>query len=93
MLRLLLYGYTTGVRSSRAIERECKEDLALRYLTAGTAASNYRSISRFHRRHLDALGDLFTQSLQLAQKLGTVKMAGLPWMARSCEPMPPDIKQ
>jgi transposase len=74
MLRLLIYGYTTGVRSSRAIERKCIEDVAFRYLAAGTAAPDYRSISRFRRRHLDALADMLTQSLHLAQKLGMVKM-------------------
>lgn len=65
MVRLLVYGYTTGVRSSRAIERTCVDDVAFRYLAAGTAAPDYGSISRFRRRHLDVLADLFTQSLHL----------------------------
>ena len=73
MLRLLIYGYTTGVRSSRAIERRCVDDIAFRFLAADQAP-DFRSISRFRRRHLDALADLFTQSLHLAQKLGMVKM-------------------
>lgn len=37
MLRLLIYGYTTGVRSSRAIERKCADDIAFRYLATGQA--------------------------------------------------------
>lgn len=73
MVRLLIYGYTTGVRSSRAIERKCVDDVAFRYLAAG-AGPDYRSISRFRARHLDALAQIFTQSLHLAQKLGMVKM-------------------
>ncbi|MDJ0347659.1 IS1182 family transposase [Streptomyces sp. H10-C2] len=73
MVRLLIYGYTTGIRSSRAIERKCADDVAFRYLAADQAP-DFRSISRFRRRHLDALADLFTQSLHLAQKLGLVKM-------------------
>lgn len=73
MLRVLIYGYTTGVRSSRAIERKCTDDVAFRFLAADQAP-DFRSISRFRRRHLDALADLFTQSLHLAQKLGMVKM-------------------
>src|ERR1700726_2788692 len=73
MLRLLIYGYTTGVRSSRAIERKCVDDVAFCYLAAG-AGPDYRSISRFRRRHLDALAGLLTQSLHLAQRLGMVKM-------------------
>lgn len=35
MVRLLIYGYTTGVRSSRAVERKCVDDVAFRYLAAG----------------------------------------------------------
>jgi transposase len=73
MLRLLIYGYTTGVRSSRAIERKCVDDVAFRYLAADQAP-DFRSISRFRRRHLDALADLLVQSLQLAQRIGMVKM-------------------
>ncbi|WP_425556062.1 IS1182 family transposase [Kitasatospora nipponensis] len=73
MVRLLIYGYTTGVRSSRAIERKCADDVAFRFLAADQAP-DFRSIARFRRRHLDALSDLFTQSLQLATKLGMVKM-------------------
>jgi transposase len=73
VVRLLIYGYTTGVRSSRAIERKCADDIAFRYLAADQAP-DFRSISRFRRRHLDALADLFTQSLHLATKLGMVKM-------------------
>lgn len=73
MLRLLIYGYTTGVRSSRAIERKCVDDVAFRFLAADQAP-DFRSIARFRRRHLDALVDLFLQSLRLAQKLGMVKM-------------------
>jgi transposase len=73
MVRLLIYGYTTGVRSSRAIERKCIDDVAFRYLSAGTGP-DYRSISRFRARHLDALAGIFTQSLHLAPKLGMVTM-------------------
>ncbi|KJY41481.1 transposase [Streptomyces sp. NRRL B-1568] len=73
MVRLLIYGYTTGVRSSRAIERKCVDDVAFRFLAADQAP-DFRSIARFRRRHLDALADLFLQSLRLAQELGMVKM-------------------
>lgn len=73
MVRLLIYGYTTGVRSSRAIERKCVDDVAFRFLAA-EQAPDFRSIARFRRRHLEALAGLFTQSLHLAMRLGMVKM-------------------
>ena len=73
MVRLLVYGYSVGVRSSRAIERKCVDDVAFRFLAADQAP-DFRSIARFRRRHLDALADLFVQSLRLAQRLGMVKL-------------------
>jgi transposase len=73
MARLLIYGYTNGVRSSRAIERKCVDDAAFRFLSADQAP-DYRSIARFRRRHLTAPADLFLQSLHLAQRLGMAKM-------------------
>jgi transposase len=73
MLRLVIYGYMSGVRSSRAIERKCVDDVGFRWLAADQAP-DFRSIARFRRRHLDALADLFLQSLRLAQRLGMVRM-------------------
>jgi transposase len=71
MLKLLVYGYATGVTSSRAIERRCVTDVALRFLAAN-AAPDYRSISRFRRRHLAAVEALFTQSVVLCTEAGMV---------------------
>jgi transposase len=73
MVRLLVYGYTIGVRSSRAIERRCGDDVGFRYLAAGQVP-DFRSIARFRRRHLDALAGLLLQSLRLAQRMGLVSM-------------------
>jgi transposase len=73
MVRLLIYGYTTGVRSSRAIEKRCVDDVPFRWLAAG-AAPDYRSIARFRKRHLSALGQLFLQALKLCQAAGMVSL-------------------
>jgi transposase len=73
MVRLLVYGYTIGVRSSRAIERRCGDDVGFRYLAAGQVP-DFRSIARFRRRHLGALAGLLLQSLRLAQRMGLVSM-------------------
>jgi len=73
MTKLLLYGYSIGVTSSREIERRCCIDVAFRWLGANTAP-DYRSISRFRRRHLAALEDLFTQVLVLCERAGLVKL-------------------
>lgn len=73
MVRILLYGYTTGTRSSRALERRCVDDVPLRWLAAG-ATPDYRAIARFRKRHLSALGHLFVQALALCQAAGMVSL-------------------
>ena len=73
MLKLLLYAYSTGVMAPREVERRCHVDVAFRWLSANTAP-DYRSLARFRRRHLDALGDLFTQVLVLCATAGLVKL-------------------
>ncbi|MFJ9691243.1 transposase [Kitasatospora sp. NPDC101183] len=55
MVRLLICGYTTGVHSSRAIERKCVDDIAFRFLAADQAP-DFRSISRFRRRRQGRAG-------------------------------------
>jgi len=40
MVRILLYGYTTGVRSSRAIEPKCVDDVPFRWLAAGAVTTD-----------------------------------------------------
>jgi len=73
MVKLLVYGYCTGVYSSRRIARHVEEDVAFRVLAAGNAP-DFRTISDFRLRHLNALTSLFAQTLQLARKAGLVKL-------------------
>jgi transposase len=73
MLKLLLYAYSTGVTSSREMERRCLVDIAFRWLSANTTP-DYRSLARFRRRHEAALGDLFSQVLVLCCEAGLVTL-------------------
>ena len=73
MVRLLLYGYASGVYSSRKIEARTYEDVAFRYL-AGDQHPDHDTVAEFRRRHLAALADLFTQALLLCEKAGLVKL-------------------
>ncbi len=73
MLKLVLYGYTTGVRSSRGIEKRCHDDVAFRFLAANQAP-DFRSVARFRRRHLAALAGLFVEVLALCQRAGMVRL-------------------
>ena len=73
MVKVLLYGYATGVFSSRKIERRLHEDLAFRLLGAGNFPK-HRTIRDFRALHLDELSALFVQVVKLAQELGLVKL-------------------
>lgn len=73
MLKLLVFAYSTGVTSSREMERRCHTDVAFRWLSANQAP-DYRSLSRFRRRHLEALDDLFVQVLRLCAEAGLLKL-------------------
>lgn len=73
MVKVLLYAYCTGVYSSRRIARRLHEDIAFRVLAAGNTP-DFRTISDFRRRHLEALQGLFKQVLTLAHKAGLVKL-------------------
>ena len=73
MVRLLLYGYATGVYSSRKIQTRTFEDIAFRYLS-GDQHPDHATIAEFRKRHLDALSGLFTQALLLCAEAGLVKL-------------------
>ena len=73
MLRILIFGYCTGVRSSRKLEIACTDVVAFRWLAAGQGP-DYRSIARFRKRHLSALGHVFVQALVLCQAAGMLTL-------------------
>ena len=76
MLTLLAYSYAVGERSSRAIERRCREDIAFRVICANQIP-DHATIARFRVRHQEALADLFGQVLGLCADAGLVKVAVL----------------
>ena len=72
MLALVLYAFATRVRSSRAIERHCRQDVAYRVIT-GNLVPDHATIARFICRHEQALADLFGEVLKLCDRAGLVK--------------------
>ena len=80
LLSLLVYGYATGVFSSRRIERATYDSLAFRYLAAGSHP-DHDTLASFRRRCLGEWADSFLQVLELAGemkllKLGSVSLDG-----------------
>ncbi|HEY2200533.1 MAG TPA: transposase, partial [Solirubrobacteraceae bacterium] len=73
MVALLVYAYAVGVRSARAIERRCREDVAFRFITANQTP-DHATIARFRVRHERAISDLFGEVLRLCGRAGMVKV-------------------
>jgi len=73
LLGVLLYAYAIGVRSSRKIQRRCREDLAFRVL-AGNQLPDHVTIARFRVRHQQALAGFLVRSLKLCAAAGLVRL-------------------
>jgi hypothetical protein len=68
---LVLYAYSTNERSSRGIERRCRQDVAFRVIT-GNQTPDHATVARFIRRHQQALNELFGAVLRLCARAGLV---------------------
>src|SRR6266550_1268474 len=73
LLAVVLYGYCTGTRSSRQLERRCHEDVAFRVLSANSTPDHV-TFARFRVRHEQALAGLLVASLQLCAAAGLVRL-------------------
>jgi len=73
LLKVLVYGYVTGVRSSRKLARRLERDVAFRYLAANQQP-DFRTISDFRGKHLEAFEELFEEVLALCREAGLAKM-------------------
>jgi transposase len=72
MVALILYAFATRVRSSRAIECHCRQDVAYRVVT-GNLVPDHATIARFICRHERALAELFAEVLKLCDRAGLVR--------------------
>ncbi len=73
MTALLLHGYASGIYSSRRLVKAAVERADFLMIVAGDPP-DFRTLSEFRRRHLQALSALFVQVLRLAEKAGLVKL-------------------
>ncbi len=76
LLAILVYGYTTGIFSSRRLEWATYDSVAFRYITAGSHP-DHDSLATFRRRFLDDLSDLFVQILAMAQEMKLLKLGNV----------------
>ncbi len=73
MTKLLVYGYCTGVFSSRRIGKRLQEDIPFKVLAAGNEP-DFRTISDFRKIHIETLQNLFEQVLAMALECGSIKL-------------------
>jgi len=71
MVALLVYAYSLGVRSARAIERRCRDDVAFRVICANRVP-DHATVARFRVRHEAAIAGLFGGVLELCAEAGLV---------------------
>jgi transposase len=73
LLGLLVYGYATGVFSSRKLERATYDSVALRFIAANDHP-DHDTIAAFRRRFLKEIEALFVAVLLVAREMGVLKM-------------------
>ncbi|MBU1318384.1 MAG: IS1182 family transposase [candidate division Zixibacteria bacterium] len=71
MLKLLVYGYSYGIRSSRKLERETHYNLSFIWLTGGLKP-DHKTIAEFRRKHKGALRKVLKQCARLCLKLNLI---------------------
>ena len=73
LVKVLIYAYARGVFSSHKIAAKLIEDVALRVPAAGNWPY-FRTINCLRQQHLATFGRLFVAVVQLARKMGLVKL-------------------
>ena len=73
LLGILVYGYATGVFSSRKLERATYDSVAFRFIAANDHP-DHDTIATFRRRFLKQIEGLFVQVLELAREMGMLKL-------------------
>ncbi len=72
MLKLLIYGYSYGIRSSRKLERACNDNVSFMWLMGGLMP-DHKTISEFRRNNLAALKKVLGQCARLCVKLDLIE--------------------
>lgn len=70
LMKVLFYGYATGVLSSRELQHKIHFDICFRWLCGAGDKPNFRTISDFRKTHLDLLPGLFGRLIEVIQGLG-----------------------
>ncbi len=72
LLKIIVYGYSYGTRSSRKLERACHHNLSFIWLT-GDLKPDYRTIGRFRKANKSAIKQILKQNAKLCIELGIIE--------------------
>jgi len=72
MLKLLVYGYSYGIRSSRKLERACHHNLSFIWLTSDLKP-DHKTIAEFRRKNKEALAKVLRQCAKICIKLNLIE--------------------
>src|SRR5882757_3732817 len=76
LLGILVYGYATGIFSSRKLERATYDSVTFRFIAANDHP-DHDTIATFRQRFLKQIEGLFVQVLLLAREMGMLKLGTL----------------
>jgi transposase len=76
MVKVILYGFSVGIFSSRKLQRACQENLAFKYL-AGMETPSFRTFIEFRQRHREDMKAVFVQTVRLARALGLARLGAV----------------
>ena len=74
LLSIWIYGFMTGVRSSRKLEAACREQVSYMWL-AGMQRPDHNTLWRFYKTHRDRMRSLMRRTVRTAVKAGLVDLA------------------
>ena len=72
MFKLLVFGYSYGIKSSRRLEREAHDNMCFIWLTGGLRP-DHKTIAEFRRRNRSALKEIFRQSVRMCIGLKLIR--------------------
>lgn len=72
MLKLLVYGYSYGWRSSRKLERACHHDLSFMWIMGGLKP-DHKTIANFRKNNKEAIGKVLKQSAHICMDIGLIE--------------------
>lgn len=74
MFKIIVYAYSNGIYSSRAIEKACRRDINFKWLLQGERVPDHNTISRFRNKRLTScLENLFYQFVQKLHEFGEIQ--------------------